>query len=938
MYEQAMRQEARRLIAEHGEVVEVRCVSGPPDYRIELEFTDGYQEVIARHSGQIDITMMKFGYSGTGTECFWAFLDEAGFKDVSLQQLQTMKGPQVLRKGQPLEQPAASKEQEEPRPSAPSEDERELPLWGDVSRDPSLMDPLIMKQLEKSICFMTRDETGPVAALVMRASPDEFRAALAPQTPMSLYVHDYEAPTFHLYGVYPIIWDDSKQPFFKETWLVGASTVSGPADPLSEGQLARLEALLTQEYTYFLLVDQSNRLVSARKVDYSPATQECFLGLLPQVRAARRVTISNVELISAVGEYMNRVSLEEVRAAATRLRAAELEPKEVKGIAAVPTEVEEQRVYPWRGKSKLSRLGLAIGAIFVFFLCSGTAGYAMMGFDPGLIVRLLVLVWILSISGRVMFDALRPTTIRELVISPERGLIFRRKSGEEKPVIGQITRVTEAKRGNQLLIDGLSPQSKNVRAQIGKANLGEGDFKRFKDDLQRLIPGVKIEVPIRGPIVRRVLAALMTLPAALALVVLLFATGALVHDHVRGIESATMPFQTQMVIVVALLIAFVLFAGLSTLLSDRRRRILIIWTAFLVVGLISTGGIVAYLLQGELPSLELPLVAPVATLISPADTPTPGSPSADRVIAYNPGLAQKDEYASPEAALGAPDLVEQPCCSGMLQLGAGGSILLGFADNVIYDGPGPDFQVFGESARDDFIIVEVSADGQAWSAYPKANESPQPFDLADVGLHQAVFVRITDVQPGTPTGAELDAVEAIHNGSPLEGGLPTDLPDAVARADITLREGPGDGYDAVGQVSSDSTVAVQGCNLNGTWAQVQTTDGQTGWCNTTEIALNVSLSDHEVPEIAAPPTPPPPIPAPLALELTEAQARGLAQVAITGQGLEWIKLVLESLSPDPQEIAISPGTVFQAQTAGHKTWSSEERRWHICNPLVANRL
>jgi hypothetical protein len=142
------------------------------------------------------------------------------------------------------------------------------------------------------------------------------------------------------------------------------------------------------------------------------------------------------------------------------------------------------------------------------------------------------------------------------------------------------------------------------------------------------------------------------------------------------------------------------------------------------------------------------------------------------------------------------------------------------------------------------------------------------------------------------------------------------LPDAVARADITLREGPGDGYDAVGEMSSDSTLAVQGCNLNGTWAQVETTDGQTGWCNTTEIALNVSLSDYEVPEIPAIPSPPPPTPAPLALELTEAQARGLAQVAITGQGLEWIKLVLESLSPDPLEITISPGTVFQAQTAG----------------------
>jgi len=162
--------------------------------------------------------------------------------------------------------------------------------------------------------------------------------------------------------------------------------------------------------------------------------------------------------------------------------------------------------------------------------------------------------------------------------------------------------------------------------------------------------------------------------------------------------------------------------------------------------------------------------APIAAPAKPSPTFTlaPGSPGADQVIAYNPGLGQGEEYTSPEAALGAPDLVEEPCCSGMLQLGRGGSILLAFTDNAINDAAGLDFQVFGESARDDFIVVEVSPDGQVWHAYPKRDESPEPFDLAEVGLDQVVFVRITDVQPGTSTGAELDAVEAIHSGPPLE--------------------------------------------------------------------------------------------------------------------------------------------------------------------------
>ena len=120
----------------------------------------------------------------------------------------------------------------------------------------------------------------------------------------------------------------------------------------------------------------------------------------------------------------------------------------------------------------------------------------------------------------------------------------------------------------------------------------------------------------------------------------------------------------------------------------------------------------------------------------------------------------------------------------------------------------------------------------------------------------------------------------------------------------------------MGQVSGGTILAIEGCNPDGTWARVSALDGTTGWCNITDVALNVSLSDYEAPEIPATPTPPEPTPAPLAVELTEAQARGLAQVAITGQGLEWIKLALESLSAEPLEVTISPGTIFQAQAAG----------------------
>jgi hypothetical protein len=59
-----------------------------------------------------------------------------------------------------------------------------------------------------------------------------------------------------------------------------------------------------------------------------------------------------------------------------------------------------------------------------------------------------------------------------------------------------------------------------------------------------------------------------------------------------------------------------------------------------------------------------------------------------------------------------------------------------------------------------------------------------------------------------------------------------------------------------------------------------------------------------------------PSPAPQRVQLRDAASRGLVQTSIRGQSLEWIKLILESLIPDPVEVTISPGTVFQSQASG----------------------
>src|SRR5262249_10847144 len=158
-----------------------------------------------------------------------------------------------------------------------------------------------------------------------------------------------------------------------------------------------------------------------------------------------------------------------------------------------------------------------------------------------------------------------------------------------------------------------------------------------------------------------------------------------------------------------------------------------------------------------------------------------------------------------------------------LSLGLGGSIVLEFTDNVIVDGPGPDFTVFENAFLQDGIVtsapfaepgtVSVSADGIHFTAFPCALSTPpyfpgcaavypvfatdaasalvpsttpiaalvgvpggtafvppagsggDSFDLALVGLHAARFVRIdaSMLKPALAglSGFDLDAVVAV---------------------------------------------------------------------------------------------------------------------------------------------------------------------------------
>jgi hypothetical protein len=143
----------------------------------------------------------------------------------------------------------------------------------------------------------------------------------------------------------------------------------------------------------------------------------------------------------------------------------------------------------------------------------------------------------------------------------------------------------------------------------------------------------------------------------------------------------------------------------------------------------------------------------------------------------------------------------------VVSLGAGGEIVLAFGELSIIDGPGPDLIVFenafwpgGDASAVFFELAEVSVseDGVTWQTFAcdqvgdgrghfpgcagftptlmydpatlvpldPAHSGGDAFDLADVGLSKARFVKLRDLETlppgGETTGFDLDAVAAIH--------------------------------------------------------------------------------------------------------------------------------------------------------------------------------
>ena len=206
--------------------------------------------------------------------------------------------------------------------------------------------------------------------------------------------------------------------------------------------------------------------------------------------------------------------------------------------------------------------------------------------------------------------------------------------------------------------------------------------------------------------------------------------------------------------------------------------------------------------------LTMLFTATLAQVDGGEKTSNDGDPFVDRVVSVQVGAGGGyNRDALPDIVLGPPKGGGKLKSSrDVFSLGHQGVIVLEFVDNEVYDGEGPDFIVFEnpfleEPGNDpelgffELAKVEVSQDGIEWKAFAfdtgtragcagrrpvlanadenkidptdPAKAGGDLFDLKEVGMKTACFVRITDVlSPGgakDTAGFDLDAVVAVHS-------------------------------------------------------------------------------------------------------------------------------------------------------------------------------
>jgi hypothetical protein len=164
---------------------------------------------------------------------------------------------------------------------------------------------------------------------------------------------------------------------------------------------------------------------------------------------------------------------------------------------------------------------------------------------------------------------------------------------------------------------------------------------------------------------------------------------------------------------------------------------------------------------------------------------------ADQVVSYtnDPRSTPQESTRGAFNALGAPDYDANNVCAtqascSFVSLGAGGTLILRFTDNVLTgsDSSADDLWIFEIGPDVEDTTVDVSVDGLTWLSVGAVTGSTRGIDIDAFGYDSSFafsFVRLIDVYNegqqgnGGSVGADIDAVGAISTRRIIvDNGIP----------------------------------------------------------------------------------------------------------------------------------------------------------------------
>jgi hypothetical protein len=184
------------------------------------------------------------------------------------------------------------------------------PDWAKLREDLYHLPEGFLDVLRNAMVIITLEAGQERAVVVTRADESETQTQVLDTAPVRCHVEFFSGRNGDIFGIYPLVFDNPQEPYFKETWLSPYDqTEVDAADPHSLESRKRLRLLLTQTDTWIIFVDKRDQILRVRKADYTQQQKQKFHAYNSRLDRYAGKTIEKMTYFALIQEYLNTIPM-----------------------------------------------------------------------------------------------------------------------------------------------------------------------------------------------------------------------------------------------------------------------------------------------------------------------------------------------------------------------------------------------------------------------------------------------------------------------------------------------------------------------------------------------------------------------------------------------------------------------------------------------------